>query len=316
VLRFGYDANGNVSNPHDVLVENVTVHQTAGHGILLGISPVKTLIRSLCIRRARDMRSGTVRYPDRSILISHGHSGVPLSNFTMFGTDWPKTATYTITAEKVLTWTSVNRLSYKAIRCTITYANICIRQRYWNPYSQKSHTQRLPDGTRSAAWYRGIHKSDYRPLHKGCGHPQQYYTEYYDRYQYLAGYLQFSPAGDLFSVDIRHNTITGQRGQKAAIGLSYETLFGDPAPNVVFSGLRIHGNILSAHPDSLNNGRLLTAPLNPQPGLQASYNMWNLPPGPGFNQTTDQSQPLLPDLGSSADTVSFLPGLDDPAFIV
>jgi hypothetical protein len=112
------------------------------------------------------------------------------------------------------------------------------------------------------------------------------------------GIYSFLQRGIFSGIDIRHNTITGQRGRKAAIGLSYETLFGDPAPNVVFSGLRIHGNILSAHPDSLNNGRLLTAPLNPQPGLQASYNMWNLPPGPGFNQTTDQSQPLLPDLGS------------------
>ena len=36
-IRFGYNFNGKIINPHDIFIDNVEVSGTKGHGILLGI---------------------------------------------------------------------------------------------------------------------------------------------------------------------------------------------------------------------------------------------------------------------------------------
>ena len=314
-VRFGYDANGNVSNPHDVLVENVTVHQTAGHGILLGISPVKN-------SDPFSLHPPGERYAVRHCTVSES------VNFNQPQPQWGSAIKFHNVRYGLAENCHVHDNSGEGIDVDLGEQIIIqgntLHDNYANIYIDKGI------GIRIARNH--IH-NDYRTVPGillGIEAFTSLITDHYIKdvaihnniilntttgISIWQGIYSFLQRGIFSGIDIRHNTITGQRGQKAAIGFSYETLFGNPAPNVVFSGLRIHGNILSAHPDSLNNGRLLTAPLNPQPGLQASYNMWNLPPGPGFNQTTDQSQPLLPDWAAMPDTVSFLPGLDNPAFV-
>jgi hypothetical protein len=76
--------------------------------------------------------------------------------------------------------------------------------------------------------------------------------------------------------------------------MSYETAFGQPVPNINFNNLRFERNIISANFDSLNNGKLIYAPLNPQPSLTTEYNLFNINPGFGYNNGTDQINSNVP----------------------
>ncbi len=314
-VRFGYDANGNVSNPHDVLVEDVTVRQTAGHGILLGINPIKN-------SDPFSLHPPGERYAVRNCTVSEA------VNFNQPQPQWGSAVKFHNVRYGLAENCHIHDNSGEGIDVDlgeqiIIRANT-LHDNYANIYIDKGVGIRI-EGNH-------IH-NDYRKVPGillGIEAFTGLLTDHYIKdvaiqnniilntttgISLWQGIYSFLQKGIFSGIDIRHNTIIGQRGQKAAIGFSYETFLGNPVPNVVFSDLRIYGNILSAHPDSLNNGRLLTSPLNPQPGLQASYNMWNLPPGPGFNQSTDQSNPQLPDRAPATDTLSFRPGQANPAFL-
>lgn len=314
-VRFGYDANGNVSNPHDVLVENVTVRQTAGHGILLGISPVKN-------SDPFSLHPPGERYMVRQCTVYES------VNFNQPQSQWGSAVKfhnvrYGLAENCHIYDNSGEGIDVDFGEQIIIRANT-LHDNYANIYIDKGVGIRI-EGNH-------IH-NDYRKVPGillGIEAFTGLITDHYIKdvaihnniilntttgISIWQGIYSFLQKGIFSGIDIRHNTIVGQRGQKAAIGFSYETLLGNPTPNVVFSNLYIYGNILSAHPDSLNNGRLLTAPLNPQPGLLASCNLWNLPPGPGYNQATDQSRPQLPDWAVVPDTLSFRPGPGNPVFL-
>lgn len=314
-VRFGYDSNGNVSNPHDILVEYVTVSQTAGHGILLGISPIKN-------SDPFSLHPPGERYAVRNCFVFDA------VNFNQPLPQWGSAIKFHNVRYGLAEKCHVHDNSGEGIDVDlgeqIIIRNNTLHDNYANIYIDKGVGIRI-EGNH-------IH-NDYRTvpgillgIEAFTGLINDHYIKDIAIHNNIIlntttgisiwqGIYSFLQKGIFTGIDIRHNTIIGQCGQKAAIGFSYETLFGNPAPNVVFSNLRITGNILSAHPDSLNNGRLLTSPLNPQPGLQATFNLWNLPPGPGFNQATDESRPLLPDQAAVTDTASFLPGSDNQAFL-
>lgn len=314
-VRFGYDANGNVSNPHDVLVENVTVRQTAGHGILLGISPLKT-------SDPFSLHPPGERYAVKNCTVSES------VNFNQPQSQWGSAIKFHNVRYGLAENCHVHDNSGEGIDVDlgeqIIIRNNTLHDNYANIYIDKGVGIRIESNH--------IH-NEYRKVPGillGIEAFTGLITDHYIKdvaihnniilntttgISIWQGIYSFLQKGIFSGIDIRHNTIIGQRGQKAAIGFSYETLLGNPAPNVVFSNLFIYGNILSAHPDSLNNGRLLTAPLNPQPGLLASCNLWNLPPGPGFNQATDQSRPQLPDWAVVPDTLSFRPDPGNQAFL-
>jgi hypothetical protein len=105
----------------------------------------------------------------------------------------------------------------------------------------------------------------------------------------MARDLQCHKNGIYNNIKIRHNTIIGKQfGNGALVSISHETFLGQPVSNFSISGISIDRNIVSANPDSLNNGKLFSAPLNPQPGLTSGYNLFNINPGFSYNSTTDQ----------------------------
>jgi hypothetical protein len=97
------------------------------------------------------------------------------------------------------------------------------------------------------------------------------------------------------NIYIRQNTLIGKQvGNGALVSFSYETLLGQPVPNVSHSNITIERNIISANIDSLNNQKLLSAPLNPQQGLTSGYNLFNINPGFAFNASSDQINNSVP----------------------
>ena len=314
-VRFGLDANGNVANPHDVLVEDVTVSQTSGHGILLGINPIKNADpfnlhppgERYAVRRCTVLEAVNFNQP-----LPQWGSAIKFHN-VRFGL--AELCHVHDNSGEGIDVDLGEQIIIRANTLHDNYANIYIdkgtgirieRNHIHNAYRQVPGILlgiEAFTGLITAHFVKDIAIHNNIILNTATG---------ISIWQGIYSALQ---QGTFSGIDIRHNTILGQRAQKAAIGFSYSTFLGSPVPNVAFSQIRIAGNILSAHPDSLNNGRLLTAPLTPQPGLTSSHNLWNLPPGPGFNTVTDQSRPSLPDWADPADTLSFLPRSGNPAFI-
>lgn len=314
-VRFGLDANGNVANPHDVLVEDVTVSQTSGHGILLGINPIMN-------SNPFGLHPPGERYAVRNCRVFEA------VNFNQPLPQWGSAIKFHNVRYGLAELCHVHDNSGEGIDVDlgeqiIIRANT-LHDNYANIYIDK--------GTGIRIERNHIHNAhrEVAGILLGIEAFTGLITDHYVKDIAIHNNIILNTAtgisiwqgiysgiqtGTFSGIDIRHNTILGQRAQKAAIGFSYVTFLGNPVPNVTFSKNRIAGNILSAHPDSLNNGRLFTAPLNPQPGLTASHNLWNLPPGPGFNAATDQSRPSLPPWADMADTLSFLPRSGNPAFV-
>jgi hypothetical protein len=90
------------------------------------------------------------------------------------------------------------------------------------------------------------------------------------------------------NIQIRHNTIIGKQfGTGAQVSIAHDIFLGQPVPNFSISNISIDRNIVTANADSLNNNRLLQAPLNPQPGLSSAYNLFNMNPGFSYNASND-----------------------------
>jgi len=122
--------------------------------------------------------------------------------------------------------------------------------------------------------------------------------------------------GYFTDIKILHNTIIGKTtGNGGAIGFSYYTILGQPAPNVIFANLEIKNNIVSAHPDSLNNGRLVNGPLNPQPALTSAFNLWNVHPVIAYN-STDRIDSLLPTFINPLEIETLMPHADSNSVFV
>lgn len=123
--------------------------------------------------------------------------------------------------------------------------------------------------------------------------------------------------GHFSNINIEHNTIIGrQSGNGAPVSFSYFTSMGQPGANVIFSNLKISRNIISANIDSLNNGRLISAPLNPQPALTSEYNLFNLHPVIGFNSSTDRIDSTLPVAADPFQLNMLIPHADSNAALV
>jgi hypothetical protein len=101
--------------------------------------------------------------------------------------------------------------------------------------------------------------------------------------------------GIFSNIQIRHNTIIGKQvANGAQVSFSYSTFLGQPVANVSFNNISIDRNIITANVDSLNNGNMISIPLDPQPGLTTGYNLFNRNPGFGYNAGSDQIVAALP----------------------
>jgi len=110
------------------------------------------------------------------------------------------------------------------------------------------------------------------------------------------------------NIQIRNNTIIGKQvANGAQVSFSYSTFLGQPAANVLFANISIDRNIVTANADSLNNGNMISIPLDPQPGLTTGNNLFNRNPGFGYNSSSDQILATLPEyIDPNTDVVTAL----------
>lgn len=317
-VRFGFDWNGTVINPGDILIEDLDVNQTAGHGIYMGIGPLNTAnplaltpkAERFAVRRCRVTQSvnfnqpaaqwgsaikfHNVRYGLAEECTVHDNGGEGINVDLGEG----------ILIRNNVTWDNLANIYLdKAEDCTIEGNLVYYRERVMagillglEPFSALVTDH----------FMRNIHIRNNIILNTAAG------------VNVWQGTISGLQRGYFTGIDIRHNTILGKRvGNGAPIGFSYQTFLGQPVPNTQWADLNVTANIVAADPDSLNAGRLLGAPLDPQPGLTAGYNLWSKHPGSGYDPATDRIESLLPHSADPANIRALVPHADSlPTFLL
>lgn len=315
-VRFGYDYMGTVINPHDILIENVEVAQTASHGILMGIGALNSanpltltphaerfLVRNCSVHHAVNfnlpqsqwgsaIKFHNVRHGTVENCISHDNSGeginvdfgqyIEIRDNVVFDN---YANVYLDKAENVIVRNNLIYTTHRretGILLGIEPFSAQMTDHFvWDIFICNNIILNTPAGI--SVW-----QGTYSGIQKG------YFT----------------------NIKILHNTIIGKTvGNGGAIAFSYATLLGQPVPNVIFSNLEIKNNIISAHPDSLNNGRILNGPLNPQPALVSAFNLWNIHPIIGHD-STDRIDSLLPTLINPLEIETLIPHADSNSVFV
>lgn len=315
-IRFGYDYMGTVINPHDILIENVEVAQTASHGILMGIGGLNSanpltltphaerfLVRNCTVHHAVNfnlpqaqwgsaIKFHNVRHGTVENCISHDNSGEGIN--VDFG-------------------------QYIEIKDNLVFDN------YANIYLDKAENIIVRNN-----FIYTTHRRETGIL-LGIEPFTGLLTNYFVKDIFICNNIilntptgisvwqgTYSAIQNGYFTDIKilHNTIIGKTtGNGGAIGFSYYTILGQPAPNVIFANLEIKNNIVSAHPDSLNNGRLVNGPLNPQPALTSAFNLWNVHPVIAYN-STDRIDSLLPTFINPLEIETLMPHADSNSVFV
>jgi hypothetical protein len=293
-IRFGYNYNGTVINSHDIWVDNVEVNQTAGHGVLFGIGALNANGSSTLIPRAKNFK----------ITNSHILNSV---NFNTPQSQWGSALKFWNTSHNQAINNHVHDNSGEGINfdyCdTILVKNNLLHDNYANIYLDKVQ-------------YAIIEKNHIYNENKvvsgilmGIEAFTVYVTNHYMKDVYVQNNIIHNTTGiniwqGIYSaiqngyfdnIQIRYNTVIGKQvANGAQISMSYETALGQPVPNINFNNLRFERNLISANNDSLNNGKLISGPINPQPSLTTEYNLFNINPGFGYNVTTDQINSNIP----------------------
>jgi hypothetical protein len=293
-VRFGYNYSGIVVNSHDIWIDSVDVGQTAGHGILVGIGALNANGSSTLIPRAKRFK----------ITHCHVHDAV---NYNTPQSQWGSSIKFWNTSHNQAINNHVHDNSGEGINfdfCdTALVRGNLLHDNYANVYLDKVQ-------------YAVVEKNHIYNEVKvvsgilmGLEAFTAYVTDHYMKDIYVQNNIIHNTTGiniwqGIYSaiqngffnnIQIRHNTIIGKQfANGAQISLSYETAFGQPVPNVSFNNLSYERNIITAHVDSLNNTKMLTAPLDPQPGLTTGYNLFNRNPGFGYNPASDQIVTALP----------------------
>jgi hypothetical protein len=294
-VRFGFDWNGTLINPGDILIEDLEVRQTAGHGIIVGTGPLSSanplaltpMAERFAIRRC------------------HVHQSV---NYNQPATQWGSAIKFHNVRYGLVEQCLVHDNGGEGINVDLGEA-ILIRDNVTRDNLANIYLDKAMDCTieRNLVYYEDRVMTG---ILLGLEPFSAFVTDHFMRNIHIRNNVILNAAaginvwqgtisglqrGYFTGIDIRHNTIIGKRvGNGAPIGFSYETFLGQPVPNVQFADLTVQGNLVAAHPDSLNNGRLMSASLNPQPGLKAAYNLWSKHPVVGHDPGTDRIEPSLP----------------------
>jgi hypothetical protein len=315
-VRFGFDYNGTVINPHDIWIDSVEVAQTGGHGIIVGIGELNTANPFTLTPRAE------------RFLISncHVHDAV---NFNTPQSQWGSSIKF----HNVKHGTAINCLVHDnsgegidADYCDyIEIANNELYDNYANVYLDKAENCIV----RNNLIY-NINKNNNGML-MGIEPSTGLITDFFIKNIYIYNNIMLNTTGisvwqgtysaiqngHFSNINIQHNTIIGKQiANGAAISFSYYTSLGQPGANVLFSNLKIARNIISAHRDSLNNGRLISSSLNPQPALTTEYNLYNMHPTIGYNSTSDRIDSLLPVSIAHTQLEKLVPHRDSNALFV
>ncbi|MDZ4846866.1 MAG: right-handed parallel beta-helix repeat-containing protein [Chitinophagales bacterium] len=315
-VRFGYDYMGTVINPHDILIEDVEVAQTAGHGILVGIGALNSANPLTLTPHAE-------RFLIRNCYVHHA------VNFNLPQTQWGSAIKFH------------NVRHGKAVNCLVhdnsgegidvdfgQYIEISdnkIFDNYANVYLDKAENIIIRNNL--------IYTTHRRKtgILLGIEPFTGLLTDFYVKDIIICNNIILNTPtgisiwqgtysaiqnGHFSNIKILHNTITGKTVDNGgAIAFSFFTAFGQPGNNVLFSNLEIKNNIVSAHPDSLNNGRLVNGPLNPQPALTSAFNLWNIHPVIAFD-STDRIDSLLPVFINPLEIETLVPHIDSNSVFV
>lgn len=293
-IRFGYNYNGTIVNSHDIWIDSVEVNQTAGHGVLFGIGALNANGSSSLIPRAKNFK----------ITNSHILNSV---NFNTPQSQWGSALKFWNTSHNQALNNHIHDNSGEGIDfdfCdTILVRGNLLHDNYANIYLDKVDFAILEKN----------HIYNENKVVSGILMGLEAFTAFVTNHYMKDIFVQnnilhnttginiwqgaYSALQNGFfdNIQIRYNTIIGKQvANGAQISIAYETAFGQPVPNVNFNNLRFERNIISANIDSLNNGKLIYAPLNPQPSLTTEYNLFNINPGFGYNVATDQLNPTFP----------------------
>jgi len=293
-VRFGYNYNGTVINSHDVWIDSVEVSSTSGHGILMGIGALNANGSSLLIPRAKRFK----------ITNCHVHDAV---NYNTPQSQWGSAIKFWNTSHSIAAGNNVHDNSGEGIDfdfCdTVHVIDNQLHDNYANIYLDKVEYAIISGNL----IYNEI--KEVSGILLGIEAFTAFVSDHYLRDIYIhnnvilnttginiwQGIYSAIQMGYFSNIDISHNTLIGKQfANGAQVSFSYETFLGQPVNNIVFSGLRINRNIISANPDSLNNSRLMSSPLDPQPQLVTEHNLFNMQPGFGYNSATDQINSSLP----------------------
>ncbi len=293
-VRFGYNYSGIVVNSHDIWIDSVDVTQTAGHGILVGVGALNANGSATLIPRAKRFK----------ITNCHVHNAV---NYNIPQSQWGSSVKFWNTSHNQALNNHVHDNAGEGIDfdfCdTAEIRGNLLHDNYANIYLDKMQ-------------YAFVHKNliyNESKVVSGILMGLEAFTAFVTNHFMKDIYVQNNiilntlginiwqgiysaiQNGDFQNIQIRNNTIIGKQfGNGAQISFSYNTFLGQPVSNISFANLSIDRNIISAHPDSLNNARLISAPLDPQPFLTNGNNLFNMNPGFGYNATFDQIVATLP----------------------
>lgn len=315
-VRFGFNYNGTVINPHDILIENVEVAQTGGHGIIVGIGALNPANPFTFIPRSE-------RFLIRNCYVHHA------VNFNQPQPQWGSSIKlHNVRHGKVLNCL-VHDNSGEGVDVDygqyIEISGNTIFDNYANIYLDKAENI-IVSNNLVYATHRpktgillGIEPFSGQIIDHFvrdifiCNNIILNTNSAISFWQGAYGALQ---NGYFSNIRILHNTIIGKHRINAGIiSFSYTTILEQPAPNVIFSNLEIKNNIISAHPDSLATGRLVNGPLNPQPALTAAFNLWNRHPYLAFD-STDRIDSLLPVFVNPLEINSLVPHVDSNSVFV
>lgn len=293
-LRFGYNFSGTIINPHDILVDSVEVSEVAGHGILLGIGALNANGSSVLIPRAKRFK----------VTNCHVHDAV---NYNTAQSQWGSSIKFWNASQIQAMNNHVHDNSGEGINfdfCdSADVSDNLLHDNYANIYLDKME-------------YAHVHRNFIYNTSKnvsgiltGLEAFTAFVTNHYIKDIYIENNIILNTRGinlwmgiysaiqnGIYSnIQIRHNTIIGKQfGTGAQVSIAHDIFLGQPVPNFSISNISIDRNIITANADSLNNNRLFSAPLSPQPGLSTGYNLFSMNPGFGYNSSSDQINALLP----------------------
>ena len=306
-VRFGYNYSGIVVNSHDIWIDSVEVAQTAGHGILVGIGALNANGSSSLIPRAKRFK----------ITNCHVHDAV---NYNTPQSQWGSAVKFWNTSHNLALNNHVHDNSGEGIDfdyCdTAEVRENLLHDNYANVYLDKMQYAHV---------HRNIIYNETKVVSgvlMGLEAFTAYVTDHYMKDIYIENNIVLNTMGiniwqGIYSaiqngyfnnIQIRNNTIIGKQvANGAQVSFSYSTFLGQPVANVLFTNISIDRNIITANVDSLNNGNMISIPLDPQPGLTTGNNLFNRNPGFGYNSSSDQILATLPEyIDPNSDVITAL----------